>query len=263
MPPSPAPEGDALYRLAHEQVFQRPARDPLLSAVAGGVTEAARRLGVSLEVYFYACLMGHQISCPERAFRAPYLLGPTAEKRVKFYRSHALKRFHALDATSLRHLAGHGADHQRDAFLASETLFGSWIVNERCRRGGNGAAALYANRECAFPATWLAVEPSYAQWRSTQTERPYLGTDEDGQPVFNEIGRHRHAVSQVPNNTRSALLALRDKVLPLAAAQVLQKHGVSPRQLLIQSPVTAAFPFWLRLGDALLQLRLFHLVHPS
>lgn len=259
---SPEPDAAALYQLAHEQIFRKRAGDRLPFEHVREITRSAAELSVSLEVYIYACLLGHQISCPERAFRADLLKAPSAAKRVQFYRDRAIARFHALDLTSLGNLTGQHLGHQRSALLDSETLFGTWVVNERCRRGGNGVAALYAARECALNPAWLAIEPSYAKWRKTQPEQPYLKTDEAGAPVFNEIGRHRHAINQVNRTAWPGLSRLRDEILPVAAAHILQKHNVDPTHILITSPVTNAFAFWLRLGDALLQLRLLQIIQP-
>lgn len=270
-PTGATPDAASLYQLIHEQVFQRRARETLPADLAQAATEAAQRLRVSLEVYFYACLLGHQVSCPERAFRATYLTNDTADKRVRFYRDKAKARFHALDLPSIARLSPSAAAPQQGAMFDSELLFGTWIVNERCRRGGNGVAALYARRERALAPEWLATEPSYARWRETQPTAPYLNTnrrritDDDsiaeGAPVFNEIGRHRHAVSQIAPTTYRALLRRRSEVLPAAAAHVLHTHGVAPNRLAAASPITDAFQFWLHVGDALLQLRLFQLVH--
>ncbi len=258
---SPQPDAAALYQLAHEQIFRSRARDTLLSGDALTVSRSARDLNVSLEVYLYACLLGHQVSCPERAFRAKFLLGTTAAKRVQFYRDRAVTRFHALDLTSIGNLAGRDLGLQREALLNSEALFGAWVVSERCRRGGNGVAALYAARECALHPAWLAIEPTYAKWRKTQPEQPYLKSDDRGAPIFNEIGRHRHAIHQVNPSQWPGLTRLRNEILPTVAAQILQKHQVNPSHVLTASPVTNAFAFWLRLGDALLQLRLLQIVH--
>lgn len=258
---SAEPEATSLYQLAYEQVLARRAPDALSPSAAVTVAQSAQQLGVSTEVYIYSCLLGHQVSS-QRTFRASMLQGETAIKRVKFYRQQAVSRFNAADLASLGTLTGRDTlAAQRSTFLANETLFGGWILGARSRRGGNGVSALFTNRECAFSPSWLAIESSYQKWRDQAVDRAYLQTDDDGAPVFDEIGRHRYLVSKVVPATRGALLRLRSDILPTAASHVLQKHGINPSHVLVKSPVKNAFSFWLQLGDALMQLHLLKIIN--
>jgi hypothetical protein len=240
----------ALYALAYSQVFvQKPAVLPT-PAIGAAVIAACVELRVTPEAYVHACLLGHQVSCPERRFSPPLLISPSAAKRVRFYQKNAAARFGTSDPAALAAVTGRVAPVTlASALLASEELFGGWIVGERLRRGGNGVAALYAHRETALSPWWLATEPTYARWRTTAD----VGTA--------ETRRHRQQVADIPESAQSALLRHRATAVRQAVPRVLTRHDLRETGLAFVSPVTSAFSLWLAIGDALMQRRLWGALH--
>lgn len=235
----------SVYALAYTRIFNRPAPDTLLDAPA--VAGASRELGVSPEMYIYACLLGHRTSSPERRFNSRLLVSPTAAKRVLFYREHAAREFGTTDVDAVRRLTRDG-DKLRDELLASEQLFGGWVVGARCATTGNGVVGLYRQRELALSPYWLAIEPTYARW----TETTAAATEEQR--------RHRKLVAAVDRAARPDLARMRSGVLLPAAGHVLGRRGYSPAHFRSVPQVTNAFRFWLALGDALLQLRILNIL---
>ncbi len=234
----------ALYAHAYTQVFQHKAPDLLDVTSADGVRAAARELGVTVEVYIYAVMLGHKTSSPERRFTARSVLAPAAAKRVVFFRAQAARDYGTVDVDAVTRVNG-DASTLREELMNSEILFGGWIVGERVTRGGNGVAALYRARLLGLSPYWLATEPSFAKW-ATQADP---GTTD-------AMRRHIRLASLVDAAALGELRRLRGLGLRLSMLRVLQRRGVPPRSLRMSSPITNAFRAWLDLGTAVLQLQL-------
>ncbi len=233
------------YAHAYQQVFGRVAPDTLPSPLISQINEASERLGTRPDAYLFSVMHGFKVSCPERRFYSRFLVNESAEKRVIFYRKHAARTYGVADPDSISRIAGERKELTTEMEVAEE-IFGGWVVGERVRRGGNGLALLYGNRETAFSPHWLVTEGSYLRWMQAQEK----GT------AFQK--QHRDLVLRVDANAVASLAKIRGQVVASVAGRVILRAGFDPESFRIATPVTNALKFWLGVGSALLQLRLIH-----
>lgn len=229
----------ASYALAHERVFGKVPRQLPGTATELAVVGNSRDLKMSSELYTFACMVGHKVSCPERLFVPRFLEGETAVKRATFYRKEAAKAYGVADTLALGLLSGVEIANVRRAMQDSELLFGSWIVGERVKRGGNGLKAFYRARELALSPYWLAVEKTHETW----------ARESPGSPV---LDRHRRSIGPLISSTPD-LVRIRAGAMQPVIAAVLAPYALKPEDLRFASPVASAARLWTSLGDAISQ----------
>ena len=253
---SPHPDSElenleSLYQRCHMLVFDRPPADRLCNLNASQTIDAAtKELNCSARVFMLSAMLAFREMNQNQTFYANMLLGPAAVRKLNVYREACVREFGCFDALAMTRLykttplLGH-------RLLPSEVQFGAFVLGHRLRSSGDPYQLFYAQHELAQYPTWLAIEPTYAEYLAT------AGTTQ-------ELKRHRHAVSlahgELKRHKLSARVAFeaREMIMSLAISSVLTTYGISPDHLLVaNTAVVDIGRMWCRVALAIQQ---FHIL---
>jgi hypothetical protein len=258
--PSDPDEADleAAYWRCHRLVFDSDPPDKLGRWPTAGqkLSAICHESRCSLETAITAVMMAHREANPDRPFYSNMLIGPSAARRVELYRDACRGQYGHFDAKSLGLLTRTSRTTLADRMLASECLFGEFIVASKARLEGPAPAIqeFYQARELALDPFWLAIEPSY---------QPVILRHVEEETGTTQLRRHRlHVVQAIAELKRgkekaTRVFLARQEVAPMAVEIVVSRSGISSRSLELEPrPVTSMSHLWLRIGLAIQHLRL-------
>ena len=249
----PADDVQADYALCHFTVYGQEPHDHIgrVENAKERLAEISEELGCSKSLFMLAVMTAAHVSNPDRAFFANMLFGPSAVTRFESYREQCRIRFGQFDFQALE-LAK--PSHIRGKFLASEIIFGEFVVDSiiYCE-GAVPFERLFLIREIAFDPFWLAVEESYVD----SVLKPHLEGKIEKTREANKVRslalQSRRSLLKNKSRART-VFSLRASIMKEATEAVLRKYRLGSSDLLFKSPVTEPLTYWVSLGLAVRRL---------
>ena len=237
---------DGLYAECYNHVFkQKPDRyfstTPRKSET---VRKSATELDCPLRLYILTVMLAHRDTSTNR-FYGGLLAGPSAARRVKYYRKITSDTYGVFDPETVGYLAGEKTDSLRESLAASEEVAATFVVGHKVRFLTPAAAHLYETRLLALHPAWLVSEPSFSEWDMGRQVRAHT-------PLTTEQQRHLARAAAVAK-VRSTVTAMRNPLILPIAGKLLRRYGLSLDDVLIKSPITHAMDLWSLLGVAVRQ----------
>lgn len=211
----------------------------------------ARSAGMDFQSFLAFNMAGYKLTHPHTPFYRSIITAKSSVDKIQEIKKLCLDKFNAVDAERMGMMLDIILDNVDEAMLASEVAFGTWIVGQKLRIGGNTTQDFYERKEIGLSQFWLAVEPTYYDCVLTSYIKQKFGSEAEQ--------KHRHLVLQTIGKLKrrptlaSTVFNSRCRIMQAAVKHVLGLYGLTQESFTYpDEPVYECYSFWNSLGLALL-----------